>query len=152
MPTELFNEDGERLREIGHEYGTTTGRTRRCGWFDAVVGRFVARLNGFDSVAIMKLDVLDQMPTVKICTAYKLGDRELSTPPADLNEFASCEPIYEELPGWQMPTRGIATWSDLPENARRYLKRIEDLLETPLALVSVGPRRGETIYLRELSF
>jgi adenylosuccinate synthase len=152
MPTELFNEEGERLREIGHEYGTTTGRTRRCGWFDAVVGRFVARLNGFDSVAIMKLDVLDQMPTVRICTAYKLGDRELSTPPADLNEFASCEPIYEELPGWLMPTRGITTWSDLPENARRYLKRIEELLETPLALVSVGPRRGETIYLHELSF
>jgi adenylosuccinate synthase len=152
MPTELFDKEGERLREVGHEYGTTTGRTRRCGWFDVVVGRFVARLNGFDSVAIMKLDVLDQMPTVKICTSYKLGSRELTSPPADLTEFASCEPIYEELPGWQTSTRGVTTWSDLPENAQLYLKRIESLLETPIALVSVGPGRGETIQLRDLRY
>jgi adenylosuccinate synthase len=152
MPTELFNEEGERLRHVGHEYGTTTGRTRRCGWFDLVVGRFVARLNGFDSVAIMKLDVLDQMPTVKICTAYKLGDRELTSPPVDPTEFASCEPVYEEWPGWLCSTRGITEWSSLPENARRYLERIEELLETPLALISASPRRGETIHLRELQF
>jgi adenylosuccinate synthase len=152
MPTELFDEEGERLRELGHEYGTTTGRTRRCGWFDVVVGRFVARLNGFDSMAIMKLDVLDQMPTVKICTSYKLGSRELTSPPADLAEFASCEPIYEELPGWQTSTHGITSWSDLPENAQLYLKRIEALLETPIVLVSVGPGRGETIHLHDLRF
>jgi len=151
MPTELFDEEGEQLREVGHEYGTTTGRTRRCGWFDVVVGRFVARLNGFDSVAIMKLDVLDQMPTVKICTSYRLGNRESTSPPADLAEFASCEPIYEELPGWRTSTRSVTSWNDLPENAQLYLKRIESLLETPIALVSVGPGRGETIHLRDLN-
>jgi adenylosuccinate synthase len=151
MPTELFGEEGSRLREAGHEYGTTTGRPRRCGWFDAVVGRFVVRLNGFDSMAIMKLDVLDEMPTVKICTGYKLGDRELSAPPANLNEFASCEPVYEEWPGWETSTKGITDWDALPENARRYLKRIEEVLETPLALISTGPGRSETIHLRELN-
>src|SRR5689334_13520144 len=151
MPTELFNGEGDQLREAGHEYGTTTGRPRRCGWFDAVSGRFVARLNGFDSIAVMKLDVLDTLPTLKICTSYRLGETALSAPPANLNDLAACEPVYEEWPGWQTPTSGAAGWDDLPENARRYLRRIEELLETPLALVSVGPGRGETIHLRELS-
>jgi adenylosuccinate synthase len=151
MPTELFNGEGDQLREAGHEYGTTTGRPRRCGWFDAVAGRFVARLNGFDSVAIMKLDVLDEFDTVKICTSYRLGDRELTIPPATPNDLAACEPIYEEWPGWKTPTAGCARWDELPEAARRYLGRIEELLEAPLALVSVGPGRGQTISLRELS-
>ena len=151
MPTELFNGEGDALREAGHEYGTTTGRPRRCGWFDAVSGRFVARLNGFDSIAVMKLDVLDTLPTLKICTSYRLGETALSTPPANLNDLAACAPVYEEWPGWKTSTSGAASWDDLPENARRYLRRIEELLETPLALVSVGPGRGETIHLRELS-
>jgi adenylosuccinate synthase len=151
MPTELFNGEGDQLREAGHEYGTTTGRPRRCGWFDAVAGRFVARLNGFDSVAIMKLDVLDEFDTVKICTSYRLGERELTIPPATPNDLAACEPIYEEWPGWKTPTAGCASWDELPEAARRYLGRIEELLEAPLALVSVGPGRGQTISLRELS-
>ncbi|MEO7001142.1 MAG: adenylosuccinate synthase [Ktedonobacterales bacterium] len=150
MPTELFNGGGDALREAGHEYGTTTGRPRRCGWFDAVAGRFVAQLNGLDSAAIMKLDVLDALPTIKICTSYRLGDRELHAPPANLNDFATCEPVYEEWPGWQTPTVGIGDWEDLPANAQRYLRRIEELLETPLALVSVGAGRGQTINLREL--
>jgi adenylosuccinate synthase len=150
MPTELFNGEGDALRDAGHEYGTTTGRPRRCGWFDAVVGRFVAKLNGFDSMAIMKLDVLDEMPTIKICTSYRLGDRVLTTPPATPNDFAACEPVYEEWPGWQASTRGAASWNDLPQQARRYLQRIEELLETPLAIVSVGPGRGETIHLRDV--
>jgi adenylosuccinate synthase len=151
MPTELFNGEGDELRESGHEYGTTTGRPRRCGWFDAVAGRFVARLNGFDSVAIMKLDVLDIFDTIKICTSYRLGDAELSVPPASPNDLAACEPIYEEWPGWKTPTAGCTSWDELPDAARRYLGRIEELLETPLALVSVGPGRGQTIHLRELS-
>ncbi len=151
MPTELFNGEGDQLREAGHEYGTTTGRPRRCGWFDAVAGRFVARLNGFDSVAIMKLDVLDEFDTIKICTSYRLGDRELDIPPATPNDLAACEPVYEEWPGWKTPTAGCASWDDLPEAARRYLGRIEELVETPVALVSVGPGRGQTISLRELS-
>ena len=151
MPTELFNGEGDALREAGHEFGTTTGRPRRCGWFDAVVGRFVARLNGFDSMAIMKLDVLDALPTIKICTSYRLGDRQLSTPPASLTDLAACEPVYEEWPGWQTSTRDATSWDDLPEQARRYLRRIEDLLETPLAMVSVGPGRGQTIHLRDVA-
>jgi adenylosuccinate synthase len=151
MPTELFNGEGDALREAGHEYGTTTGRPRRCGWFDAVVGRFVAKLNGFDSMAIMKLDVLDDLPTIKICTSYRIGDREVTTPPANLSEMSACEPVYEEWPGWQTSTKGATRWEELPEQARRYLRRIEELLETPLALVSIGPGRGQTIHVRTLS-
>jgi adenylosuccinate synthase len=150
MPTELFDDEADTLRKAGKEYGTTTGRPRRCGWFDAVVGRSVARLNGFDSIAIMKLDVLDCLPTIKIATGYRLGDQELSTPPASPHVFAACAPIYEEWPGWMTSTAGITQWRDLPENAQNYLKRIEELLETQLAAISTGPGRGETIHLREL--
>jgi adenylosuccinate synthase len=151
MPTELFNGEGDALRERGREYGTTSGRPRRCGWFDAVAGRFVAKLNGLDSTAIMKLDVLDQFPTVKICTSYRIGERELHAPPANLTEMAACEPVYETWPGWRCATSGASRWEDLPENAQRYLRRVEELLETPLALVSVGPSRGQTIHLREIA-
>jgi adenylosuccinate synthase len=150
MPTELFGEEGDALRAAGSEYGTTTGRPRRCGWFDAVVGRFVARLNGLDSMAIMKLDVLDAMPTIRICTSYRLNGQTVTTPPASPSALASCEPIYEEWPGWQTSTRNVTRWSELPERARRYLDRLAELLETPLALVSVGPGRGETLRLSEL--
>ncbi len=150
MPTELFDADGEKLREMGHEYGTTSGRARRCGWFDAVVGRFVARLNGLDTAAIMKLDVLDSFPTLKICTAYRLGDETLDAPPANTSQLAACEPIYEEWPGWQTSTANVTSWEDLPERARRYLSRIEELLETPIARISVGAGRGQTIARRDL--
>jgi adenylosuccinate synthase len=150
MPTELFDEDGERLRAEGHEYGTTSGRARRCGWFDAVAGRFVARLNGLDTAAIMKLDVLDCFPTLKICTAYRLGDQVLDAPPANTSQMAACAPIYEEWPGWQTSTSGATSWDALPERARRYLSRIEELLETPIARVSVGAGRGQTIALSDL--
>ncbi len=151
MPTELFDEDGEQLTRVGHEFGTTTGRRRRCGWFDAVVGRFVSRLNGLDSLAIMKLDVLDSFETIKICTAYRLSDRTLTAPPATPDELAACEPIYEEWPGWMTSTANATTWQDLPDLARRYLRRLEELLEIPLVLVSVGAGRGQTIYLRDLA-
>jgi adenylosuccinate synthase len=150
MPTELLDEDGKKLREAGHEYGTTSGRARRCGWFDAVAGRFVARLNGLDTVAIMKLDVLDSFPTLKICTAYRLGEQVLDTPPANISQRASCEPVYEEWPGWRSPTSSATSWDELPERARRYLSRIEELLETPIARVSVGAGRGQTIVRRDL--
>lgn len=151
MPTELFNGEGDALREAGHEYGTTTGRPRRCGWFDAVAGRFVARLNGFDTMAVMKLDVLDNFPTIKICTSYRLGDRELHAPPANLNDLAACDPVYEEWPGWNTSTANATQWADLPEAARRYLQRIEELLETPLGIISVGASRGQTIHLRDVT-
>jgi len=150
MPTELFDEDGEQLREIGQEYGTTSGRARRCGWFDAVAGRFVARLNGLDTAAIMKLDVLDTFPALKICTAYRLGEQILDTPPANVSQMALCEPVYEELPGWQTSTSNATSWEELPERARRYLSRIEELLETPIARVSVGAGRGQTNARRDL--
>jgi adenylosuccinate synthase len=150
MPTELFNGEGDTLRERGREYGPTRGRPRRCGWFDAVAARFIAKLNGLDSAAIMKLDVLDGLATIKICTSYRLGDRELHAPPAKLWDMAACEPVYEEWPGWLCPTTGATQWGDLPEQAQRYLRRIEELLETPLALVSVGPERGQTVRLRDL--
>jgi adenylosuccinate synthase len=151
MPTELFDEGGERLRAEGHEYGTTSGRARRCGWFDAVAGRFVARLNGLDTAAIMKLDVLDSFPTLKICTAYRLGDQVLDAPPANTSQMAACAPVYEEWPGWQTSTSGATSWDALPERARRYLARIEELLETPIARVSVGAGRGQTIALSDLT-
>jgi adenylosuccinate synthase len=150
MPTELIDGDGATLRTQGREITATTGRPRRCGWFDAVLGRFVAQLNGLDSAAIMKLDVLDTFATVKICTSYRLGQRELHAPPANPAEMAACEPVYEEWPGWRRSTAGATSWSDLPEQARRYLRRLEELLETPLALVSVGPGRGQTVHLRAL--
>jgi adenylosuccinate synthase len=150
MPTELFDADGDKLREVGHEYGTTSGRARRCGWFDAVAGRFVARLNGLDTAAIMKLDVLDTFRTLKICTSYRLGEQILDAPPANISQLAACEPIYEEWPGWQTSTADATSWEALPERARHYLARIEELLETPIARVSVGAGRGQTIARRDL--
>jgi adenylosuccinate synthase len=150
MPTELFDANGEQLRETGHEYGTTSGRARRCGWFDAVAGRFVARLNGLDTAAIMKLDVLDSFPALKICVAYRFGEQILDSPPANTSQLAACEPVYEEWPGWQTSTANATSWEALPERARRYLARIEELLETPIARISVGAGRGQTIARRDL--
>ena len=149
MPVELLDSTGEMLRERGHEYGTTSGRARRCGWFDAVVSRYSARLNGLESAVIMKLDVLDTLPTLKICTAYKLRGQIVQTPPANLNDLGACEPIYEELPGWQTDTSQITSYSALPAAAKRYVDRLSELLETPVALISVGPSRGQSIYLQE---
>ena len=150
MPTELLDATGDKMREVGHEYGTTTGRPRRCGWFDAVAGRYVARINGLDSFAVMKLDVLDGFETVKICTGYRAGDQVIDSMPANLEDMKICEPVYEEWPGWLSDTSHAQRWEDLPENARRYLKRIEELLGTRLALVSVGASRGDTISVSPL--
>jgi adenylosuccinate synthase len=149
MPVELLDSTGEMLRERGHEYGTTSGRARRCGWFDAVVSRYSARLNGLESAVIMKLDVLDTLPTLKICTAYKLRGQIVQTPPANLNDLGACEPVYEELSGWQTDTSQITSYSALPTAAKRYVDRLSELLETPVALISVGPSRGQSIYLQE---
>jgi adenylosuccinate synthase len=149
MPVELLDSTGEMLRERGHEYGTTSGRARRCGWFDAVVSRYSARLNGLESAVIMKLDVLDTLPTLKICTAYKLRGQIVQTPPANLIDLGACEPVYEELPGWQTDTSQITSYSALPSAAKRYVDRLSELLETPVALISVGPSRGQSIYLQE---
>lgn len=150
MPTELFDADGQEMRDRGHEYGTNTGRERRCGWFDAVAGRFVAQLNGLDAAVITKLDVLDTFPTLKICTSYNLRGKIIHSLPANLSDLASCEPVYEEVPGWQSSTTGIRTYEELPENAKKYIKRLEELLETPVAIISVSPQRGQTIQVQDI--
>src|SRR5213082_2331782 len=149
MPTELFDAAGQEMRDRGHEYGTNTGRERRCGWFDTVAGRFVAQLNGLNAAVITKRDVLDTFPTIKICTAYQLHGKLVHSLPATQSDLAACEPIYEEVEGWQCDTSGICTYEELPEAAKQYLKRIEALIETPVAMVSVSPQRGRTIRSEE---
>lgn len=150
MPTGLFDKDGNELCDRGHEYSTNTGRERRCGWFDAVAGRFVAHINGLDAAIITKLDVLDTFPTIKICTAYNLRGQIIHSLPATLSDLAACEPIYEEVAGWQCSTTGISTYEDLPQAAKAYLKRLEELLETPIAMISVSPQRGKTFQIKDL--
>jgi len=150
MPTGLFDREGNEMRDRGHEYGTNTGRERRCGWFDAVAGRFVAQINGLDAAVITKLDVLDTFPTIKICTAYNLRGQTIHSLPATLSDLAACEPIYEEVEGWQCDTSGIASYEDLPMAARAYLKRLEELLETPIAMISVSPQRGKTVQIQDI--
>ena len=145
MPTELEDETGNFIREKAHEYGTTTGRPRRCGWFDAVVARFSSQVNGFTSVALTRLDILDDLPSIKICTAYKVGDTTYTHPPANLNVFEKCQPVYEEMPGWKRDTSNLRLYKDLPKQARTYLRRIEELIGCPISIISVGPSREQTI-------
>ena len=148
LPTELTGEMGKRLRDSGNEYGAVTGRPRRCGWYDAVAARYAARINGLDALALTKLDVLDGLERLEICTAYRCGGRMLSDFPADIAQLALCEPVYESMPGWSEPTKGIRRFSDLPENARRYVARLEEVSGVPAGLVSTGSDRDDTI-LRE---
>ena len=150
MPTELFDDTAELIRERAHEYGTTTGRPRRCGWFDAVMGRFSARANGFSGSCITRLDVLDVLPSLKICTGYRLNGETMTTPPSNTGLLARCEPLYEELPGWQSDTSGLRRFEDLPPQARSYVKRLEELTACPVNIISVGPRREQTIVAREI--
>jgi adenylosuccinate synthase len=145
LPTELFGELGHRLREGGQEYGASTGRPRRCGWFDAVAVRFSARVNGLDHLALTKLDVLDGLPSVSIGVGYRCGGHVLNEFPADLTRLVGCEPIYEELPGWSAPTRGVTAFGDLPLEARAYISRLEAVTGVPATIVSTGSDRRETI-------
>jgi adenylosuccinate synthase len=145
LPTEIAGELADRLRESGQEYGASTGRPRRCGWFDAVVVRYSARINGLDAVALTKLDVLDGLSEVLICTGYKTGSSELSEFPADLRLLAGAEPIYERMPGWSTPTKGATRVEDLPAEARRYVRRLEDVTGVGCAIISTGSDRSETI-------
>jgi adenylosuccinate synthase len=147
FPTELTDNTGDLLRERGGEYGTTTGRPRRCGWFDAVAARYVVELNSIDYLVFTKLDVLDELPTIRICTGYTLNGQPIDYVPANINELAAVEPIYEELPGWQQATDAARSFDDLPPNAQRYLHRLEALLGVPTALVSVGATRDASIQL-----
>ena len=143
--TELLDDTGEHLRRRGNEFGTTTGRPRRCGWLDAVVARQSATLNGVDTLAVTKLDVLDELEEIKVCTGYRHQGKVLHHLPADLRIQADIEPVYQTLPGWQTSTVGILEIEKLPPNARTYLRLIEKELETPISLVSTGPRREETL-------
>jgi adenylosuccinate synthase len=145
FPTELFDETGDRIQAKGAEFGATTGRRRRCGWLDTVLLRNAARLNGLTGLVITKLDVLGGLEQLKICTGYEYNGEIVPDFPASLKVLGSCKPVFDVLPGWQEDISGIREFKDLPENARLYLKRIEDLTETPIDIVSVGPGREETI-------
>ena len=148
LPTEASGERGEHLRLLGGEYGATTGRPRRCGWFDAVVARYAARINGFTDLAVTKLDVLDTTENIPICVGYRVRGERLEDFPADVEILEDVEPIYQEFPGWSHPTSDIRRWADLPARARAYLERIEALVDTPIAYVGVGTRRDQIITVR----
>jgi len=145
MPTELKDEMGDFIREKAHEYGATTGRPRRCGWFDAVAGRFSVQINGLSDIALTHLDTYDGFPSIKICNAYKFNDETLTSFPSDVAILEKCQPLYEELHGWQESISGIRNFEKLPAEARNYMSRLEDLLSCPISLVSIGPDRGQII-------
>jgi adenylosuccinate synthase len=146
FPTEQQNATGEHIRERGHEYGTVTKRPRRCGWFDAVAARYTARLGGVDVLAVMLLDVLSELPELKICTAYELDGRRVGDFPSHIDDLRRVVPLYETLPGWQQEISGVRRLADLPPNARSYLDRLSGLLGRPVEVVSVGPDREQTIF------
>jgi adenylosuccinate synthase len=145
FPTELNDETGELIRERAHEYGTTTGRPRRCGWLDAVAARFSSRVNGLTGAAITRLDILDVLPSLKICVAYELDGKRIDYFPGNIAALARCKPVYEEMPGWQTDTTAIRRFDQLPEAARNYVAKIEELIGCPVNLLSVGPEREQTI-------
>ena len=147
LPTELEGDEGDRLRERGEEYGTSTGRARRCGWYDAVAVRFSVRLAGYSSIALTKLDVLDGYERILVARAYRdpADGREWNTVPASTSVYERLEPVYEELPGWQADTTACRSWTDLPEAARAYVERLEKLASVPISHVSVGPERAQMI-------
>jgi adenylosuccinate synthase len=148
FPTELVGGEGDRLRNSGSEFGATTGRPRRCGWFDSVIARHAVRVNGIDSLALTKLDVLDEFDELQICTDYRCGDTLLTSPPANIDQLSRCVPEYEVIPGWRNEgrTSGIKSEKELPPAARFYLKRIEELTGVPISIVSTGAERSETIF------
>ena len=145
MPTELAGTAGDRLRDSGKEFGSVTGRPRRCGWYDAVVARYAVRVNGLDSVALTKLDVLDGLDEIQVCTGYKHGKDVLTEWPADINVLARCEPVYQTLPGWSRPSSGLTRYDDLPREAQRYVAFLEEVSGVPVSIVSTGSGRGDTI-------
>jgi adenylosuccinate synthase len=145
FPTEMTGKLAETIRARGNEYGATTGRPRRCGWFDGVVLRYAVRINGFDTVAITKLDVLDQCETVKVCTGYRYRGEIITEFPEEQTAMGAIEPVYEDISGWMSSTVGAKNEVDLPAKARRYLERLEELIGVPLCLISTGPQRAETI-------
>lgn len=149
FPTELDDEIGRRIGERGHEFGTVTGRKRRCGWLDAVLVRQAVAVGGITGLALTKLDVLDGFEQLKVCTGYRIGDRAFDYFPSGLTDQARVEPIYEYLDGWSETTRGARSWKDLPANAIKYVKRIEELVSCPVAILSTSPERNDTILVKD---
>jgi adenylosuccinate synthase len=145
FPTELDNEIGQHIREVGREYGTTTGRPRRCGWLDAVAVRYTARLSGVDALSTTMLDVLSDLEEVRICVAYEINGGRTENFPSHVDDLRRVVPVYETLPGWREDVSSVRRYEDLPENARRYLERIGQLVGRPVEIVSVGPGREQTV-------
>ena len=150
LPTELFDDVGESIRTIAREFGTTTGRARRVGWFDGVVAKYSHQVNGYTSAVITRLDVLDQFEVVKICTGYELDGEIVDQLPGGMAALSRCVPVYEELPGWDIPTAGMSDLNKLPKNARHYVDRIQDIIGAPIDIISTGPHRDETITVKPL--
>ncbi|WP_415403613.1 adenylosuccinate synthase [Tateyamaria sp. SN3-11] len=149
FPTELHDDDGQRLGERGHEFGTTTGRKRRCGWFDACLVRQTCATSGVNGISLTKLDVLDGFERLKICVGYELDGETLDYLPTAADQQARCTPVYEEMPGWSESTEGARSWADLPANAIKYVRRVEELIDCPVALLSTSPEREDTILVRD---
>ena len=150
FPTELSDETGEQMRKIGREFGTVTGRSRRCGWIDMVMLNYAIRLSGINQFALMKLDVLDQMETIKICTHYLCDGEVVEAFPTSLKKLAQCQPVYEEMPGWMTDTSKATSFEELPVQAQNYINRIEQLTGVAVTIVAVGPKRSETIIRADL--
>jgi adenylosuccinate synthase len=147
--SELLDETGEEIRRVGAEFGATTGRPRRCGWFDAVVAKYAVMVNGINWWAITKMDVLDGFETIKICVAYELDGKQITHIPSRIEDYARCTPIYEEVPGWNAPTTAVTAFKDLPAAAQSYVRRLEELTGARAGIVSVGPKRSETMFCKE---
>ena len=149
FPTELFDGVGQRLGERGREFGTVTGRQRRCGWFDAVLVRQAVAVSGITGVALTKIDVLDGLEKVQVCTGYRIDGREFDYLPPHAADQARVEPVYEEMDGWAESTAGARSWAELPAQAIKYIRRVEELIRCPVALVSTSPERDDTILVRD---
>ena len=147
FPTEFTAEEDFVDRKHGREFGATTGRPRRCGWFDAVIVNYAVRVNGLDAIALTKLDVMDNCARVKICVAYDIGGRRVTDFPHNAAVLKGAKPIYEEMDGWREPTKDVRAYEDLPANARAYIERLQELINTPIAIVSVGMKRDQTIFV-----
>jgi len=145
MPTELKDQTGECLRQKAHEFGATTGRARRCGWFDGVAARYSSRINGFTGMAVTRLDILDEFAEIKVCTAYRVNGQTITEFPSNIDILGKCEPVYEVMEGWNKPVSNIRQYSKLPVQARRYIKKLEEICGCPADIISVGPQREQTI-------
>jgi adenylosuccinate synthase len=148
FPTEQNNDIGQHIRDKGNEYGTVTKRPRRCGWFDVVAARYTARLSGVDGIAVMLLDVLSELPEIKVCVAYQINGQRVTNFPSQLEDLRQAQPVYETLPGWQTEITGVRKFSDLPAKAQAYVKRLGELVGQPVDVVSVGPDRAQTMWIR----